>query len=235
MTLKKRMFSSTVSRKFVMALTGLALVVFTIGHLIGNLQLLIPDNGVAFNSYAHKLISLGPILYVIELALLAVVLAHVVYGIWVTLTSKAARGDVAYAAETTKGGDSRRNASSLMMWLWGLVLLAFIVFHVIHFKYGAGVEDGYVTTIHNEEVRDLNRLVVEEFQKPHIVIIYLVAMVMLGLHLRHGIWSAFQSIGLMPAPYSGLLYLVFAILGVAIAIGFFILPIWIAVFPQQGS
>lgn len=231
MVVKKRMLTSTVTRKFIMALTGLALVGFVILHLLGNLQLLLPDGGKAFNIYAHKLITLGPLLWGAEVGLLAVILGHVVYGVWVTLTSKAARGDVDYAAEASKEGESHRNFSSLMMWLWGIVLLVFIVFHVIHFKFGAY----YETSINGETVRDLYRLVVEEFKKPHIVIIYLIAMVMLGLHLRHGIWSAFQSIGLMPKPYAGLLYIIFAVLAVAIALGFFILPVWLAVFGKVGG
>ena len=79
----------------------------------------------------------------------------------------------------------------------GVFLLFFIVFHVWQFKYGAGISEGYVATVDGNEVRDLYRLVAETFRNPLFAGLYMIAMVVLGFHLRHGFWSAFQSLGVV--------------------------------------
>jgi succinate dehydrogenase / fumarate reductase cytochrome b subunit len=221
-----KVFASTVGRKFIMSLTGLGLGFFIVGHLVGNLQLLIPG-GEMFNLYAHKLNSLGPLLLVIELGLAAVVLLHAVVGIVLWKTSADAR-DAGYALAQSKGGESRWNLSSRHMLVLGLGLLVFIVIHVAQFKYWAfHTGEVFTTTIDGEEVHDLYRLVYTTFQNPAWVAFYMAVMVFLGFHLRHGIWSMLQSIGAMPTVYSNLLYVASAVIGTALALGFFILPIYL--------
>ena len=81
------------------------------------------------------------------------------------------------------------------MILTGLVLLAFLVIHIWQFKFGPAIEEGYVAQLHGENVRDLHRLVVETFKKPGYVLFYVFSMSLLGMHVRHGFWSALQSMG----------------------------------------
>src|SRR5262245_19820991 len=132
MGLTKRMLQSTVSKKYIMAITGIALTIFVIMHLLGNLQLLQPG-GDSFNLYAHKLEQLGILLIIFELGLIAMCLVHVAYGINTNRISAKARPED-YAIEVTKGGESKWNASSRNMLVWGVFILVFIVIHVWQFK-----------------------------------------------------------------------------------------------------
>ena len=113
----------------------------------------------------------------------------------------------------------------------GLVLLIFVIVHLKMFKFGPGVEAEYVdvhlTEIHGEEVRDLYRLVEEKFSNVWTVIGYVAVMLLLGLHLRHGFWSAFQSLGIGYPRYAPLIYSVGIVFAIVMAVGFLLLPILI--------
>jgi succinate dehydrogenase / fumarate reductase cytochrome b subunit len=222
---------TSVGKKFVMALTGLALTFFVITHLAGNLQLFLP-HGDAFNRYAEGLASLGPILYVAEVGLLAFILFHAVSGILLKLDHAAARGGVGYSRFKSKGKPSRHSTSTRSMIITGVILLVFIILHIAQFKFGPGVAEGYVATVDGKEVRDLHRLVVETFRQPIWAVGYMGVMVLLGLHLRHGFWSAFQSLGLMSPRLSGVISLVGVVLALLLAVGFLGIPLWILVDPM---
>lgn len=217
--------SSPIGKKILTGITGLGLTVFVLGHMLGNLSFFSPDEQ-AYNAYGHKLVSLGPLLWAVEIGLLLFVSVHIVLGIRIYLGKKAAR-PVDYAVYKSAGEPSRQSAASRTMVVTGVILGVFIVFHVLTFKYGPGIADGYVTTIHGEEVRDLRRLLVEKFQKPLYAFGYPAVMILLGFHLRHGIWSALQSLGAMKPRWSPLVYSIAAVLGAAIAVGFLVLPLWI--------
>ncbi|MFC1600991.1 succinate dehydrogenase cytochrome b subunit [Candidatus Sumerlaeota bacterium] len=226
------LFCSTVGQKIVMALTGLMLVGFVIGHLVGNLQLLLPGEYyfLGFNKYALHLEKLGPALWLIEVALIGILLCHVVYGAlinWRALMARPSR----YASEKTKGGESKNNFASRNMLLLGVFVLAFIVLHVWQFKFGPGgpgnPNSAYETTLHGEQMRDLHKLVVETFKNPAWVTFYVGFLVLLGFHLRHGVWSAFQSLGAMPGGISKLAYAAGGVLAVLLVVGFVFMPIWI--------
>lgn len=218
---------STIGKKFLMGLTGLALVVFVILHLAGNLLLLHPDSE-PFNAYAHKLESFGNLLYVVEAALAAVFLIHAAAALSVTWGNRRAR-PVRYAKTAAAGGPSRRNISSVSMIYTGLILLAFLVWHLWDFKFGPGMAQGYMTQIDGERVRDLYRLVVEAYQNPIHVFSYVFVMLLLGVHVRHGFWSAFQSLGANHPRYTSIIYGVGAVLALILAVGFLGIPIWIYV------
>lgn len=217
-------FDSTPGRKIVMGLTGLGLVGFTIGHLLGNLSLFFGTD--AFNAYAHKLEKLGPILYAVEFGLLAVFIFHIVFALTVTAQNKKARGG-AYVAKGSAGKPSRKNASSQSMIYTGIILMVFVIAHVWMFKFGPNVAEGYVTNLHGEPVRDLYALVVNSFKNPMITLGYTAVMILLGLHIRHGFWSAFQSLGAYHPRYTPLIYTLGVILAVSLAIGFIAMPAWI--------
>jgi len=214
---------STVAKKIVLALTGLCLAGFISVHLAGNLLLLVgPD---AFNLYAHKLLSLGALLYAVELILLSIFTLHLSLAVYNQIANWRAR-PMGYRKTTRQGKPSRLTLSSRSMILTGLVIITFTVIHVITFKYGPGVEDGYLTEIDGERVRDLYRLVVESFHKEYYVFPYLAVMVLLGLHLKHALWSGLHSLGCTSRRLLPAAYIISAIIAVALSAGFFLLPLW---------
>lgn len=208
-----------------MAAAGLFLILFLIFHLIENLLLFNPDPK-AYNSYADFLVSLGPLLYVLELILLAGFLFHIIYGIIVWWEDRKAR-PIGYAVTKSKGYPSRKSISSMTMFYTGLVIFAFLIFHIITFKYGPGIKEGYSMMVDGKEVRDLYRLVKEAFMNPLIAFGYVVVFVLLGFHLRHAFWSAFQSLGAAHPRYTPIIYKIGVILAILISVGFISIPIWI--------
>ncbi len=216
-----RTWQSTIGKKMIMGATGIFLMLFLVVHLAGNLTLFVPGNGDLFNLYAHKLESTKPLLYIAEIGLIAVFLFHVASGVRVYLEKRRARTD-RYVFTASKYGPSKMTVSSRSMIVTGIVLLIFVPLHVAMFKYGAH----YETVINGEPVRDLYRLVVEEFKNPVIAFGYAAVMFILGMHLRHGFWSALQSLGAMSPRWTPVVYtggLVFAIL---LAGGFLVLPLY---------
>lgn len=217
-------FWSTVGRKVVTALTGLAFFIFLIGHLAGNLLILV--SAEAYNAYSHTLISMGGLLYVAEAILVIVFVGHAVFAITVTIQNRRARSHQ-YQVSKGQGPPSRMNSSSRTMIWTGLVLLVFTVIHLMTFKFGPDEDQGYVAVANGEQVRDLHRLVVEVFQEPVYVIWYVVAMILLGFHLRHGIWSAFQSLGAYHPRYTPIIYVLGVIFAVVLGFGFLAIPVLI--------
>jgi len=220
---------SSVGKKFLMSLSGFLMLGFLIGHMLGNLPLLqMAKSANAYNTYSHFLVSLGGLLILVELILLAGLLLHVWTAIGIVLGKGRAR-PVKYHKLKSAGGTSRQTLGSRTMILTGLVLLVFVVLHIKTFKYGPGSagEKEYVTVVNGVEMRDLHKLVMETFQDPVYVGFYAIAMILLGLHLSHAIWSAFQSIGLYHPRYTPILYAGGRVLAFLIAAGFFIVPVWI--------
>lgn len=216
---------SSIVKKLVNGATGLALVLFVVGHLGGNLTLLAGADW--FNAYAHHLEGLGPLLLVVEFGLLAVGLAHVVTAIQVRTVDQSRARPVANQLQASKGAPSRQGISSRSMLFTGVVLLAFVIGHVWQFKFGPGVAQGYVTTVDGHAARDLYRLVAETFQQPVFVGLYVAVMGLLGVHLRHGFWSAFQSLGAINPRLRPVLQSAGLAFAVVMAFGFLMLPIFL--------
>lgn len=208
-----------------MALTGLALTGFVVTHLAGNLLLYLPQ-GSAFNVYAHKLESMGPLLYVAEAGLALFFLLHIAMAIWTRSTDRAAR-PIGYQVQATKGGPSKSTAASRNMIVTGVVLLVFVVLHIKHFKFGPGIEQGYVTDLGGAQARDLHRWVTESFRNGWVTLSYVGVMILLGAHLRHGFWSAFQSLGVLAPAHSQKIHCLAALIATVLAVGFLGIPIWI--------
>lgn len=186
-TAVSRFFVSSIGRKQLIALTGLLLCGFLVGHLLGNFLLLVSAD--AFNLYAHKLISLGALLYVIEAGLTAVFLLHLGLALKLTIENKIARGPQKYYVKNRTGrGETLMSAT---MPYTGLILLVFLVLHILQFKFGAY----YETTVDGVVMRDLHKLVVEHFQSPLNVAWYVFAMAAAAMHTAHGFQSAFQTFG----------------------------------------
>ena len=211
-------FSSSVGSKFLIAFTGLSLLVFLIAHLAGNLLFIAgPD---AFNEYSHKLIS-NPLVYVAEFGLLAVFVLHIVKTVGMVAGSYAARPQ-GYAKKKwakTKNDRSLKSVSSSTMIVTGTITLLFVVTHLATFKFGTYYEtpDG---------IRDLYRLQLQVFSSLGYVIFYLVAMAVICFHLWHGLSSAAQSLGVDQEQWTPRIVIAGRILAVIIAGGFFIIPIY---------
>lgn len=216
---------TSVAKKFINGLTGIGLVFFVILHLIGNLSLL-PSNPHTFNAYAKALHDYGSLLYAAEIGLLLLFLVHIVSALSVWIQNRRAR-PVGYKVSRTRGAPSRKTISSVTMIITGVVIMAFVIWHVITFRFGPGIAEGYVTTIKGEEARDLYRLVSEFFSNPLYVALYVAVMILLGSHLRHGFWSAFQSVGVNHPKYNPVIYGVGYLVAIVLAIGFIVLPVWI--------
>jgi len=227
--MKNSFLFSSVAKKFGMALSGLLLVGFLVTHLSGNL-LLYSTDGSLFNTYAEKLASFGYLLYAAEAGLVFLFLFHAVTGIRLAFLKRSAKPN-RYAVNQSKGGPSKWGFAANNMAITGALLLIFLILHVKHFKYGPGITEGYVTELGGGvQARDLHRYVVEEFKEPKEVFLYTAAMIFLGFHLRHGIWSGLQSLGLTKETNSKAIYIIGGILGLILAIGFLSIPTYIYFF-----
>ncbi len=224
MNLKKAL-ASTVGKKFIMALTGLGLVGFVITHLAANL-LLMKSDGTSFNTYAYNLTTWGVLLLVAELGLAALFITHIVSAILVKRANASARPQ-GYRVAKSKGGPSYSNPASRNMFITGMIIFAFLIIHIWQFRFGPGESAGYTTQLKAGEARDLHRLVVETFKNPMFMVFYSVCMIVLGFHLRHGFWSAFQSLGLLNNQSREKLNKLSILLAAIIAGGFLLIPIWI--------
>ena len=210
--------SSSIGSKILIALTGLALAVFLIGHLAGNLLFLVGPE--AFNNYSHSLIS-TPLVYVAEVGLLAIFFLHVAKTVATQLANRAARPE-RYAVRTwarTKNPKSRKSLASSTMIVTGAITALFVVTHRATFKFGPVYESA-------DGIRDLYRLQLEVFSSPLYVAFYLLAMGILFFHLWHGLASAAQSLGIDHEQWTPRILILGRTLALAIAGGFLILPIY---------
>jgi succinate dehydrogenase / fumarate reductase cytochrome b subunit len=181
-----RILNSSVGRKILMSITGQLLIVFVLIHLIGNSTIFFGPNGI--NAYAEHLHSLPPLVWGFRLFMLAAIAVHICYGIQLTLENKAANPG-AYAVKRQLKASF---ASENMIWT-GVALLAFIIYHLLQFTVHATPD--IVVGLDAANRTDVFRMVVTSFSSGLISVLYAVAMVMLFLHLSHGIPSFLQTMG----------------------------------------
>ena len=183
---------SSIGKKLLVALTGAALVVFVLGHMIGNLLIFVgPD---AINEYGHMLQTLGHggLIWIARAGLLAAVAVHIVITIQLTKQNRAARKQ-RYGFEKTQVA----SRSSRLMIFSGLTLLAFIIYHIMHFTLHIGNDYGsYMTSVYGKTVHDVYRMVIAGFSWWPASLFYIIAMACLCSHLSHGVSSMFQTLGL---------------------------------------
>ena len=226
----KALWQSTVGKKVVMSVTGIALMLFLIVHLAGNLTLFIPDGGKVFNNYAYTLKSLVPFIYFIEAGLLAVFVFHIVAAFQVHLSKKRARAG-SYATVASKGGPSKMSVASRSMIITGIVLLIFIPGHIWLFKFNAGAPLPTVE-VDGKEIKNVYEIVVSSFMKPQIAFWYTAVMLFLGFHLRHGFWSALQSLGAMNPRFTPVIYMAGLVFAILLAGGFLVIPLYFFFFGE---
>jgi succinate dehydrogenase / fumarate reductase cytochrome b subunit len=218
-----KLYRSPVGKKVVTGITGIALSLFVLVHMTGNLAFFADETGEAYNRYSHFLThQLGFLFYAIEIGLLLIFVLHFTIGINIWLGKRKARPRD-YETYRSAGGASRQTLSSRSMILTGVILLAFTAWHLLSFKYGTWYASDIL--VDGEPIRDIALLVREKFQSPLYGIGYPVVMLLMGFHLRHGVWSALQSLGAVRPSATPAVYGTGAVVGFAIAIGFLVLPL----------
>ncbi len=216
-----QIFRSSIGKKLLLAITGLSWAGFAVGHFIGNTTLLLKDP-TPFNKYAHFLSGLGGALILVELILAASLLVHLFFAIKVTLENRKAR-PVKYAVSKSAGRESKKGFATSTMIYTGILLIIFLVLHITHFKFGAV----YMTTVDGNQIRDLYKTVYEFYADPINTAYYVIMMILLGTHLSHGVWSAFQSLGLNGNRFTPFIYKVGFLVAVIVSVGFIAIPIYI--------
>ena len=212
------LFSSSLGKKYLMALTGLFLCSFLVIHFLGNITLY--TDPVQFNEYT-RFMSSNPIIRVMEIVLVAGFLTHIIDAIMLTRANKKAQ-PVKYAMDKKQSSWYSRN-----MGLTGSVILAFLVLHLKSFWYGYKFgSPAYATDSAGLPIKDMYTMVVEAFGEFWYSGIYVVAVTLLGIHLNHGFQSAFQSVGLRHKKYTPTIKMLGTAFSILISLGFVSFPIY---------
>ena len=212
--------NSTIFKKLIATLSGLFLVTFLIGHLIGNLQLIFLSSEIAqkqFNEYA-LFMTTNPMVKLLSYLTYISIIIHVLLTITLSIQSKQSR-DIPYQTLNHKNSSSwiSRNMSLL-----GVIIFIFILVHMKSFWYEMHFgEIGYDSWGN----KDLYSITVMAFQAPLYTLFYIFSILIIGMHLYHGIASSFQTIGLKSRNYINIIERISKILTVAITIGFVMIPI----------
>lgn len=202
--------STSVGKKQLMAITGLLFLLFLTTHLLGNLS--IYGGPAAFVAYAEHLHALGKLLVAAEVGMAVALFIHVCTAIFLFLENRNAR-PVKYAVDKTGGGG--RTFSSQTMPYTGLLILAFLAVHLSTFSHH----------IVDQTTRNIFQIAVDVFSHKVYLAIYLIAMVIVALHVRHGLWSAFQTVGASHPKYMPFIQKLSIVFAVIIGIAFFSLPL----------
>ena len=212
------LFSSSLGKKYLMALTGLFLCSFLVIHFLGNITLY--TDPVQFNEYT-RFMSSNPIIRVMEIVLVAGFLTHIIDAIMLTRANKKAQ-PVKYAMDKKQSSWYSRN-----MGLTGSVILAFLVIHLQSFWYGYKFgSPAYATDSAGLPIKDMYTMVVEAFGEFWYSGLYVVAVSLLGIHLNHGFQSAFQSVGLRHKKYTPTIKMLGTAFSILITLGFVSFPIY---------
>ncbi len=207
-----RSVNSSIGKKILMALTGISLIIFLVGHLVGNLTLFVNDGGETFNNYAKTLQSI-PFIKVIELVLALVFLIHMLNGVYLWLNNKQAR-PVAYKFKKVSDGASLASRTMIQT---GSITFIFLVVHLKQFWFDHNIAHKSGT---------LYDLVVSAFTNYYYAGFYILAMILLGVHLYHAFQSAFQTFGWNHSKYFPIIKSVGTIYSIVIAAAFASIPIY---------
>jgi succinate dehydrogenase / fumarate reductase cytochrome b subunit len=208
--------NSSIGKKFFMALTGSFLIIFLIVHLIGNITLFFgPD---AFNGYVKALDAIKPLIRVIEVVLLAVFILHIFNGVRLWLENKKARP----ARYKINGSSENSTVFSRLMFVTGSIVFIFLVLHLGTFFWRFNVHDP--AGLANEHL--YFDIVVSFFKIWWYVILYVVAVLLLGFHLNHGFQSAFQTFGWNHNRYFPAIKKIGTIYAIIMALGFASMPLY---------
>jgi len=200
-----------------MGLTGLGLALFVLAHMLGNL--LIFAGPKSYNLYAHQLETF-PLLVVFELGLLSLFVIHIILALILTIKNLISRYP---KTKISPSGQKKTAWYKKGLITQGAVILVFVILHLITFKYG----EYYKVTYSGKTVRDIFRLVVDAFHNPVRVIWYLFALLILSIHLFHGLKSSFQSLGLNHPKFNMWIHRVSIVYAVVVTTGYISLPLYV--------
>ncbi|HCY74844.1 MAG: succinate dehydrogenase cytochrome b subunit [Ignavibacterium sp.] len=211
-----KFLNSSIGKKFMMAVTGSFLIIFLVVHLIGNITLFFGAS--AFNAYVLTLDVIKPLIRVIELVLLTAFILHIFNGLKLWIENKRARG-VTYKIN---GSPENSDVFSRTMFLTGSIVFIFLVLHLATFFWRFNVHDpeGLANTHQYFDI------VTGFFQIWWYVILYIVAVLLLGFHLNHGFQSAFQTFGWNHKKYFPLVQKIGTLYAIIMALGFASMPIY---------
>lgn len=217
--------SSSISKKIILAISGIVLIAFVIFHLLGNL-LSLSNTANVLNIYASNLDRLGIVHRILEFLLSIAFVVHIFYAITIARNNSQARAEPYYHHSNRIDNSSQPSIFSRSMLYTGPLLLLFIVVHLKTLMFGMGMSEGYVVEVDGRSIRDLERLIDETFAQPLYVTFYVLMTIPLGFHLRHGIRSAWQSLGINPRN-DELFDTVSLVIAISLSIGFAIIPTWL--------
>jgi succinate dehydrogenase / fumarate reductase, cytochrome b subunit len=202
-------YGTSIGKKVVMAITGVILFGFVIGHMLGNLQVFIGANQM--NEYAALLKANAALLWGVRIVLLVAVIWHIVAAVQLTRMSQRSRPEGYYYKDVIRADYAART----MRWS-GPIIAVFVIYHLLHFTFGS---------VHPQfDVHNVYHNVVSSFRVWPVSLFYIIAMVALAFHLWHGIWSMFQTLGLINPKSDKIIRRLAAIATLAIAIGFISIP-----------
>ncbi len=224
-------WSSSIGKKLVVAITGIVLVLFLAGHLIGNMVVFMGPE--PFNAYAYFLHHMlhGAGIWIFRAVMLVMIIAHIVATIALTRQNRAARKSYEHSATI------QASRSSRTMILSGLTILAFVVYHMLHFTVRVGNEynnpELYRFMLDGEEVHNAWKMVIDGFSPEvwYVTAFYVIAMTLLCSHLMHGVGSIFQTLGFRSKKAAGLIKQISIGYALFIWIGFISIPLAINLFP----
>ncbi len=214
---------SSIGKKQVVAVTGLLLIGFILGHLAGNLFIFKgPD---ALNGYAHKLASMRPAMLLVELGLAGVFILHVCLTLWLLLYNTDAR-PVAYEFYQP----TERSLSSKLMPYTGSLLALFVLWHLADFTFAD--HKGALSLVGKDSL-GLYGVVFNAFKNPIHSALYILAMCAIGFHLTHGFQSFLQTLGIDHPKYTPVINIVSVLMGIGVAAVFSSMPLYV-LFVAQG-
>lgn len=200
---------SSIGKKLIMALTGFGLIAFLVSHLAGNLTIYAGKG--AFDLYAERLHSLGPLLSLAEAGLLVLAVAHILTGTYLFYENIRARPQ-RYKKKKSAGG---RTISSATMPYTGFLILFFIILHLVDFHFVDKTE------------QTIFQIVLHTFSSPGYTIFYILSMVVVAVHVDHGLWSLLQTLGISNLKYVPLFRLTSLVLSLVVGFGFGSIPVYI--------
>ncbi|MEW6306633.1 MAG: succinate dehydrogenase cytochrome b subunit [Verrucomicrobiota bacterium] len=229
MKILDRLFKSSLGKKLIMAVTGVALFGFVVGHLLGNLQVFLGDEGEAINRYGHFLKSTPELLWGARIGLLVMVALHIWSAIKLSAENKAAR-PVEYAGSPTPVVATYASRTMLMS---GLIIAAFVIYHLLHYTVlvkgvnltGKDFHEFFTTLRDGTRCHDVYRMMVTGFKQPAVSVFYIIAMGLLCLHLSHGLAAMFSSLGWKSKAWEAVINKFARIASGAIFIGYISIPI----------
>ena len=200
---------SSIGKKLMMAFTGLGFCGFLFVHLAGNLTLY--SGGKAFNAYSVKLHSLGALITISEIGLLLFAMVHIIIGLWLFFENLRAR-PVGYIVKKNTGGQTIGSAT---MPYTGILLLAFVIFHLLNFSFVDKTD------------KTIFEIVSNTFSNPVYVFLYIIGVIVAAFHVSHGFWSAFQTIGANHPKYMPVVKKLGLLFSIIVGAGFGSLPVYV--------